>query len=172
MCAACIERNISSHCFSICQFAYLLFPSVSVCPCVSLSNSVWLSFYINLSLYFSFFLVAQLFDSLTVCRSIGPLVHFMSGASGDLSPYRIYYALSDKQICCFPYNWRWSVPLPILPWKKKHFCVCGAKVSISEIYQSFSDCHGDLLFTNKVTRLVIDAKRFFTIWESLHDKPQ
>ena len=76
MCAACIERNISSHCFSICQFAYLLFPSVSVCPCVSLSNSVWLSFYINLSLYFSFFLVAQLFDSLTVCRSIGPLVLF------------------------------------------------------------------------------------------------
>ena len=76
MCAACIERNISSHCFSICQFAYLLFPSVSVCPCVSLSNSVWLSFYINLSLYFSFFLVAQLIDSLTVCRSIGPLVLF------------------------------------------------------------------------------------------------
>ena len=163
MCAACIEQNISSHCFSICQFAYLLFPSVSVCPCVSLSNSVWLSFYINLSLYFSFFLVAQLFDSLTVCRSIGPLVLFHEwGKWRSVSLPNLLCVVRQTDLLL-------SIQLALIcsftnsSLKKKHSCVCRAKVSISEIYQSFSDCHGDLLFTNKVTRLVIDAKRFFTI---------
>ena len=47
--------------------------------------------------------------------------------------------------------------------KKKRFCDSGAKASKSEIYTSVSDRHGDLLFTNKVTQLVIHAKRFFTI---------
>ena len=163
MCAACIERNISSHCFSICQFAYLLFPSVSVCPCVSLSNSVWLSFYINLSLYFSFFLVAQLFDSLTVCQSIGPLVLFHEwGKWRSVSLPNLLCVVRQTDLLLHTIG----VDLFLYQFfleKKKHFCVCGAKVSISEIYQSFSDCHGDLLFTNKVTRLVIDAKRFLTI---------
>ena len=163
----CLHRT--KHIFSLFLHLSVCIFVISICVCLSLCFSLKLGLAVILHQSVSVFLLLS--SRATLWQSYGLSIHWSIGPLSWVGQVEICLLTEFTMRCQtnrFVAFHTIGVDLFLYQFfleKKKHFCVCGAKVSISEIYQSFSDCHGDLLFTNKVTRLVIDAKRFFTIWE-------